>query len=1391
MRLGLSGGEAAMPAIRFAAPWGALVVVALLCGPGVAEAQRLPQRPLTVPKVETGDDKFIVRFKPGTQERRQPAARAAAIEQLGRANGLRLAWVRRMSGDSDVIRAHRRLDRKAADAFVRRLRRDPRIEAVQVDHRSYPMEADPEYPYQWALENSIVNVDTGGIRPTQAWYSGFTGIGTVVAVLDTGYREHPELQGKLLAGYDFVSDVAYSRDGDGRDADAHDPGDAVVAGECGEGRPWHAATWHGTKVAGVIAANYNNGIGGTGVAIEAQILPVRVVGKCGADDDDLADAIRWAAGAYVAGVPPTPTPADVINLSLGGTHWCGYAVQEAINAAVARGVPVVVAAGNEAMDAAWSSPANCENVIVVGASTQLGTRAGYSNFGAKVDLVAPGGDWGFNSNAWYGLKEGVFVVSNTGFNAPGSPTYVQATGTSLSAPHVAAAVAMMQGRHAKPPAVVERILKATTHDHIGLHTCARGCGAGLLQAATAAFYAEVPFVYLAPTVVAEGNGTHVLKLAYRMSEPVPFPVSFDVYTDDGAEWIALPRATAGIDYVALPPTRVTIPANATGTTVDVTILGDSLVEKDEYFYVQTRNVAGYGMPDENVPVRIAEDDGPLISVSDAEAAPGQDLVFEVAFSTTLEAGRNWHATLPAGSAADYLPDGTAGWRQELIDLGERKSFVVVPVLPDSGASGSLELVLQGASPYGEILPARDIVGIGTILDGTPLSISVDDVSVLEGNEGTRKAVFTVLLSRPAKEAVFWTVHTRDRTALAGEDYTAPAQILGTIPAGELAGTFEVTLLGDDKDELAEDFEVEIVSAATYSGGQIAVARDIGTGYILNDDQPLVTVADAQVVEGNSGTTQLVFTVALSEPSLSEVSFTVTPVGETATTANMDFVGSSFAVSVPAQHTTYTFAIPVFGDAAIEPNETLRVELSSPMHAALLDPLAIGTIVNDDGAVLSISDVAIAEGNATKSMTFTVSLAKVSPVPVTYSLATADDSAIAGIDYAALILSGQTIPAGQLARAHAVTLHGDTQVEENETFVVTLSDATGTNILDGQGVGTLLNDDGPTISIGDAVLTEGNAGTQAMTFTVSLSKASSAPVTFNLATVNATATAGSDYTALVAGSQKIPAGQLSKAFNVTINGDTTVEPNETFKVNLGNVAGATVFDGQATGTIVNDDGATLSIADVGFLEGDAGTKTVAFRVSLSQASTVPVSFDFATGNGTALNGSDYFGRTVTGQVIPAGQLSRLVNVSVGGDTVVEPNEVFFGNLTAGSVSILDGQAMATAVNDDGPTLSISDAQVTEGHSGTKLMTFTVQLSQSPTAPVTYTIATQNGTAAAGSDYVQKSLNDSIPAGMLSKTFSVTINGDTSVEASETVRVFLGGASVSVVDGQGIGTITNDD
>jgi subtilase family protein len=289
-----------------------------------------------------------------------------------------------------------------------------------------------------------------------------------VAVIDTGLVTHPDLAGQAVAGYDMIWDTAVSNDGNGREPDPSDPGDW-----CGS-KP---SSWHGTHVAGTIAALSSNAIGVFGGAPGGKIQPVRVLGTCGGYLSDVADGIRWAAGGTVPGVPANATPARVLNLSLGGSYpSCPAEYSSAISDARSRGAVVVVAAGNSATDASQFTPANCGGVITVAATDQMGKRASFSNYGAVVELAAPGVQ--------------ILSTVDSGTTVPAGSTYAIYGGTSMAAPHVALSAALLAA--AAPtltPAQIETILATTSTpvapDTSGTGCPTVGCGAGIVHAARA------------------------------------------------------------------------------------------------------------------------------------------------------------------------------------------------------------------------------------------------------------------------------------------------------------------------------------------------------------------------------------------------------------------------------------------------------------------------------------------------------------------------------------------------------------------------------------------------------------------------------------------------------------------------------------------------------------------------------------------------------------------------------------------------------------------------------------------------------------------------------------------------------------------------------------------
>src|SRR6266508_1053810 len=293
-----------------------------------------------------------------------------------------------------------------------------------------------------------------------------------------------------------------------------------------------------------------------------------------------------------------------------------------------------------------------------------------------------------------------------------------------------------------------------------------------------------------------------------------------------------------------------------------------------------------------------------------------------------------------------------------------------------------------------------------------------------------------------------------------------------------------------------------------------------------------------------------------------------------------------------------------------------------LSVGLVAPLNSAAVPQEPPVHISIGDATVTEGSSgTVNATFDVTLSQISSQTVTVDYATANVTATAPDDY--LAASGTlTFQPGRTTRPVAVTVNGDTIDEEDETYFVNLSSPVNATIVDGQGLGTITDDDGiPTLSIGDATVTEGNSGTVNATFTVTLSPASGQTVSVDYATADGTATAPDDYLA-TGGNLVFEPGQTTRTVEVTVNGDTLDEIDETFTTNLSNSVNATIADGLGLGTIIDDDGPEISIDDVTVTEGDSGTVTASFLVSLTAFSPETVSVDYATADGSATAPDDY-------------------------------------------------------------------------------------------------------------------------------------------------------------------------
>ncbi len=394
---------------------------------------------------------------------------------------------RALDGNRDVIKLPQRASEVALQRVMANLANEPGVASVEPDTIMIPLATpnDSSYPTQWDLTNPDVS-GVYGINAPAAWDITTGSSNITVAVVDTGYLAHSDLASRVIGGYDFISDASIGNDGNGRDGNALDNGDWITSQESRSGFfrgcPVGNSSWHGTHVAGTIGAVTNNGTGISGINWSSGLLAIRALGKCGGYTSDITDGVRWAAGLNVSGVPSNPNPAQVINLSLGGSGSCSSTWQNTVNAATAAGAVVVVAAGNSDANAANYSPAGCNNVISVASTGKAGSRAYYSNYGSTVEIAAPGGDR---------IADGgdtILSTLNSGTTSPGADTYAKYQGTSMAAPHVAGVASLMlSAEPSLSPAQVSQLMQDTARAFPSGSTCggSTSCGVGIVDAAAA------------------------------------------------------------------------------------------------------------------------------------------------------------------------------------------------------------------------------------------------------------------------------------------------------------------------------------------------------------------------------------------------------------------------------------------------------------------------------------------------------------------------------------------------------------------------------------------------------------------------------------------------------------------------------------------------------------------------------------------------------------------------------------------------------------------------------------------------------------------------------------------------------------------------------------------
>ena len=545
-----------------------------------AAAASLEWNPVRTHAVEIGPqaDRLIVGFKAtpansfiktikragrgGDVGLRQALTSAADVAALLQRRGLAASGSRQIAPSMHVVFLPVTLYGAAVDSALARLRADPAVAFADVDQRRYAHEIpnDPLFQPvagsssgQWYMLTPSSATPTSDVAATDAvsaWNVTTGSSGTVIADVDSGVRfDHPDLLragfgGRLLPGFDFVGEdynlntgaalgtYLMANDGDGWDPDPSDPGDWIDATDQANSALFPSAkcpvadsSWHGTRVVGVLGAVTNNATGIAGMTWNPYILPVRALGKCGGYDSDIMAGMQWAAGLTIAGVPDNPYPASIINMSLGGSGTCPSDYQAVINTLNAMGVLIVASAGNESGPV--DTPGNCTGVLTVAGLRNIGTKVGYSSFGAEVGVSAPAGNCVNTSGP---CLRSIDTTTNAGLSNPGENIYTNEInpnlGTSFSAPIVSGIAALMRAVNGNltPAQLIARIEASAapfppntsglpvcpaTDPTSGQCSCVPGqCGAGMVNAYSAVQAAQRPIAAVAvPPNLTAGSAT--------------------------------------------------------------------------------------------------------------------------------------------------------------------------------------------------------------------------------------------------------------------------------------------------------------------------------------------------------------------------------------------------------------------------------------------------------------------------------------------------------------------------------------------------------------------------------------------------------------------------------------------------------------------------------------------------------------------------------------------------------------------------------------------------------------------------------------------------------------------------------------------------------------------
>ena len=917
-----------------------------------------------------------------------------------------------------------------------------------------------------------------------------------------------------------------------------------------------------------------------------------------------------------------------------------------------------------------------------------------------------------------------------------------------------------------------------------------GSGTGVIENDDAAS------VTIADVAANEDAGT--VTVTASLNNGVQGGFTVNASTTDGT------ATTTDSDYTAISGEVLTFVGTAGETQAfDITLGTDTKLEANETLTVAMSTLAATTLAvdiTDQATVTITNDDDASVTIADVSGNEDDGAITITAtLDNPVDGGFSVDVSTSDGTATAGV-DYFAVSSQTLTFAGtanETKTFTVTPKVDSNPESNETVNITVGNLAATSLAVDITDVAVLTIIDDDASSISIDAPTIAEGSSGNTDLTFTVSLNKSQIAAVTVDYAVTGGTATSGDDYIILADGTLTFAAGETSKTVVISVIGDTNVEPNETIELTLTNAT----GAALIADASGTATITNDDSAAVTIADVATDEDN-GTV----TVTLSLDNGVQGGFTVnaSTTDGTATTTDSDYTAISGEVLTFAGTAgeTQAFDITLGTDTKLEANETLTVAMSTLAATSLsvdITDQATVTITNDDYASVTIADVSGNEDDG--AVTFTATLDNPVDGGFSVDVSTSDGTATAGVDYFAV--SSQTLTFAGTAnetKTFTVTPKVDTDPESNETVNITFGNLAATSLavdITDAAVLTIIDDDASSISIDDPTIAEGSSGNTDLTFTVSLDKAGTAPITVDYAITGGTATSGDDYIILADGTLTFATGETSKTVVISVIGDTNVETNETIELTLTNATGAAfIVDASGTATITNDDSAAVTIADISANEDD-GTVTV--TASLNNGVQGGFTVNASTTDGTATTtDSDY--TAISGEVLTfagtAGE-TQTFDITLGSDTKLEANEtltVAISTLAATTLGVdITDQATVTITNDDNASLTIANVS---GNEDDGAITVTAVLDNPVAGSFSVNYASADGTATSSDDYTSVSGTLTF-AGTVgeSQEFTIVPTADLIDEGDETISISLASLSgtvlpVSISDEATI-TILDDD